>query len=107
MWPLLVARLASVTFFIGLALAGRRPLGMPLRIAGLVMVGGAIDMLANALYMLAAQVGPLSTVVTLSSLYPASTVLLARVILGEGLNLVQVSGVGCALAAIVLIVSGG
>jgi drug/metabolite transporter (DMT)-like permease len=107
MWPLLVARLVSVTFFIGLALAGRRSIRMPAGVLALVAVGGIIDMLANALYMLAAQVGPLSTVVTLSSLYPASTVVLARVVLGEGLNLVQISGVGCALAAIVLIVSGG
>jgi uncharacterized membrane protein len=107
MWPLLMARLVSVTFFIGLAAAGRRPIGMPGRIAVLTIAGGILDMFANALYMLAAQVGPLSIVVTLSSLYPASTVVLARVILGEGLNLVQMSGVGCALAAIVLIVSGG
>jgi drug/metabolite transporter (DMT)-like permease len=63
-------------------------------------------MLANALYLVAARVGPLSIVVTLSSLYPASTVLLARLVLGERLNLWQVSGVGCALAAVVLIVSG-
>lgn len=107
MWPLLVARLVSVTFFLGLALAGRRSIRMPAGVLALVAVGGVIDMLANALYMLAAQQGPLSTVVTLSSLYPASTVVLARVVLGERLNLVQVSGVGCALAAIVLIVSGG
>ena len=49
----------------------------------------------------------LSLVVTLSSLYPASTVLLARVLLGERLNARQLGGVGCALAAIVLIVIGG
>ena len=46
----------------------------------------AIDMAANALYLVAARVGPLSVVVTLSSLYPASTVLLARVVLGERLR---------------------
>jgi drug/metabolite transporter (DMT)-like permease len=34
-------------------------------------------------------------------------VLLARVILGERLNGWQVTGVGCAMAAVVLIVSGG
>jgi drug/metabolite transporter (DMT)-like permease len=64
-------------------------------------------MLANALYLVAAQKGPLSLVVTLASLYPASTVLLARVLLGERLNPLQITGVGCALAAVVMIVSGG
>jgi drug/metabolite transporter (DMT)-like permease len=64
-------------------------------------------MLANVLYLVAVWQGPLSIVVTLSSLYPASTVLLARVVLGERLNPWQITGVGCALAAIVLIVSGG
>ncbi|HEY8257744.1 MAG TPA: DMT family transporter [Gemmatimonadales bacterium] len=107
MWPLIVARLVSVAFFTAIAVAGRRTLRMPMGVAALAAVGGSIDMLANALYMLAAQAGPLSVVVTLSSLYPASTVLLARVVLGERLSLVQISGVGCALAAIVLIVSGG
>jgi drug/metabolite transporter (DMT)-like permease len=107
MWPILVARLVSVTLFGSLAIAGRHSIRMPATVAGLVIVAGAVDMLANALYLLAVWQGPLSIVVTLSSLYPASTVLLARVVLGERLNLWQITGVGCALAAIVLIVSGG
>jgi drug/metabolite transporter (DMT)-like permease len=107
MWPILAARLVSVTLFGTLAIAGRHSVRMPAPLAGLVILAGAIDMLANALYLLAAWQGPLSIVVTLSSLYPASTVLLARVVLGERLNSWQVTGVGCALAAIVLIVSGG
>jgi uncharacterized membrane protein len=106
MWPLLVARSFSVTLFGAVAIAGRRSIRMPAPLVGLAIGGGMLDMLANALYVLAAQQGPLSIVVTLSSLYPASTVLLARVVLGERLNAWQISGVGCALVAIVLIVSG-
>jgi cyclophilin family peptidyl-prolyl cis-trans isomerase/drug/metabolite transporter (DMT)-like permease/HEAT repeat protein len=107
MWPLLVSRGLSVVMFSGIAIAGRRSIRMPADILMLTLVCGLIDMLANALYLLAARQGPLSIVVTLSSLYPASTVLLARIILKERLNFWQVSGVVCALAAIVLIVSGG
>jgi drug/metabolite transporter (DMT)-like permease len=106
-WPLLVARLVSVMLFSAVAMIGRHPLRVPAGTAALVVFGGAIDMLANALYMLAARQGPLSIVVTLSSLYPASTVVLARVVLGERLDPWQVTGVGCALTAVVLIVSGG
>jgi uncharacterized membrane protein len=107
MWPILVARLVSVTLFGLVAVAGRISIRMAARMAALAIVCGVIDMLANALYLVAARQGPLSIVVTLSSLYPASTVLLARVVLGERLSRWQVFGVGCALAAVVLIVSGG
>jgi uncharacterized membrane protein len=106
MWPILVSRAVSVTLFGAAAAAGRRSLRLP-GVLLLALFCGVMDMSANALYLLAARSGPLSVVVTLSSLYPASTVLLARVVLGERLNARQITGVGCALAAIVLIVSGG
>jgi drug/metabolite transporter (DMT)-like permease len=107
MWPLLVARMFSVLLFAGIALAGRSSLRMPRDVLALVFAGGAMDMLANALYLLAARQGQLSVVVTLASLYPASTVLLARIILGERLSNLQMTGVVCALAAVLLIVTGG
>ena len=106
LWPLLMARLTSVSLFAVIAIAQRRSLRMPIRLFGLAVAGGAVDMLANTLYMLAAQIGPLSPVVTLCSLYPASTVLLARVVLGERLNGWQTAGVAAALVAVVLIVRG-
>lgn len=107
MWPLVASRGVSVVLFVAMAIAGKRSVRMPPPALGLALLCGVMDMLANALYVLAARVGPLSTVVTLTSLYPASTVLLARLILGERLNLWQITGVACALAAVVLIVGGG
>jgi drug/metabolite transporter (DMT)-like permease len=106
MWPIVASRTVSVLLFSLGALAGRHSIRMPGTL-GLTILCGIVDMSANALYLLAVQAGPLSVMVTLSSLYPASTVLLARVVLGEQLNTRQVTGVVCALAAIVLIVSGG
>jgi len=107
LWPLLTARLASVALFAVIAAIGRRSLRMPARFAAIAVGGGALDMVANTLYLLAAQIGPLSPVVTLSSLYPASTVLLARGVLGERLNGWQTTGVVAALVAVLLIVNGG
>lgn len=107
LWPLVSARFASVTLVALVAVTRRSSLRMPSRLGALTVTGGVLDMAANALYLLAAQTGPLSPVVTLSSLYPASTVLLARVVLGERLSSWQTAGVACALIAVLLIVRGG
>lgn len=106
MWPLLTDRIASVAFFAIVAGVGRRSVRMPVRLATLAVFGGALDMIANGLYLLAVRIGPLSPVVTLSSLYPASTVLLARGLLGERLSAWQAAGVVTALVAVLLIVGG-
>jgi drug/metabolite transporter (DMT)-like permease len=104
MWPLVAARSTSFGLFAALALVMRRQLRMPRKVASIAVAGGIIDMLANVLYLVATRYGPLSIVVTLSSLYPASTVLLARTVLGERLNARQVAGIMCALLAVMLIV---
>jgi drug/metabolite transporter (DMT)-like permease len=104
MWPLIAARIASITLFGLIALATRKTLRMSRSAAATAASGGALDMLANALYMIAARIGPLSIVVTLASLYPASTVVLARFVLRERLGVVQGIGLGCALGAVAMIV---
>ena len=107
MWPLVAARAASVTLFGVIALVSGRPLRLAAPVARIALVGGAVDVGATALYLLASRYGPLSVVVTLLSLYPASTVILARVVLGERLNGWQVIGVACAALAVTLIVGRG
>lgn len=106
LWPLFTDRIASVTFFAILAAAGRRSLRLPLNLMALAVGGGALDMIANGLYLFAVLIGPFSAVVTLCSLYPASTVLLARGLLGERLSAWQIAGVVTAVVAVVLIVFG-
>jgi uncharacterized membrane protein len=104
LWPLLFARVTSVLLFVGLSLATSRPLRMPAPVFRIAVASGVLDMLANALYVIAARTGPLSVVVTLASLYPASTVVLAHVVLGERLSGLQKIGICCTLTAVVVIV---
>lgn len=107
LWPLLAARGASAILFALMAVvAGHGALRMPAAVLPMAIACGLIDMLANALYLWATRGGALSVVVTLASLYPASTVILARVVLHERLARLQVAGVACAFVAIVLIVRG-
>ena len=106
MWPLVAARAMSVTLFTLVASLGGYSLRMRAPVGMMTAGGGVLDMLANVLYLMATRYGALSVVVTLASLYPASTVLLARVVLGERLSALQQVGIVCALVAVVLIVGG-
>ncbi len=104
LWPLLAARVMSAGLFAVSALVSGRSFRMPAPVATIVIAAGVVDMLANALYLIATRYGSLSVIVTLSSLYPASTVILARVVLGERLSALQGVGIVCALVAVLLIV---
>jgi drug/metabolite transporter (DMT)-like permease len=104
LWPLMSARATSVTLFGMAALARRQSLRVTAPVGWLVVTCGVLDMIANAMYLLASRGAPLSVVVTLTSLYPASTVILARVVLRERLSAWQITGVACALVAVILIV---
>ncbi|HUR06753.1 MAG TPA: DMT family transporter [Nonomuraea sp.] len=103
LWPLVGARLSSVALVVLLAVATRRTLKPGGGSLHIIVAAGVLDMLANVLYLLAKQEGLLSLVAVLVSLYPASTLLLARRVLGERLQAIQVAGVACALGAVALI----
>jgi drug/metabolite transporter (DMT)-like permease len=69
----------------------------------MILLSGSLDMAANVLYVLATFNGALAIAAVLTSLYPASTVFLARVVLRERLGTVQWFGVVFALAGVALI----
>jgi len=103
LWPLVGARASSITLVVLLALATRRTLRPSAGSLRVIVAAGVLDMAANVLYLLAKQEGLLSLVAVLVSLYPASTLLLARHVLGERLHAIQLAGVACALGAVALI----
>jgi len=102
-WPLVAARLASTLLMLTIvALSPRDP--RPLRPAFVaILLSGLCDSGANALFIAATRQGRLDVAAVLSSLYPASTVILARVLLKERISRTQTAGIVGALVAVALI----
>jgi drug/metabolite transporter (DMT)-like permease len=106
MYPLLSARLASLVLLaLGGVVSGRfAEMRVARPMLALVCACGALDLAANVLFILAAHSGgSLSVVAVLTSLYPAATVTLAGIVLGERLVRVQWAGVVMALAGVAAI----
>jgi drug/metabolite transporter (DMT)-like permease len=103
LWPLVGARFSSLTV-IGVAILVTRSWDTPNRTELPAIAGaGVFDVLANLFYLLASREGLLSVVAVLTSMYPASTVLLARVVLKERFAPTQMVGLAVAVAGVVAI----
>jgi drug/metabolite transporter (DMT)-like permease len=101
--PLVTARAASIGFLLLVALIARSSVIPRKGTFALIALSGALDMTANALYLFARYAGYLSIAAVLTSLYPASTVFLAGIVLRERLRPMQWVGVGLALGGVALI----
>lgn len=102
-WPLVVARLAGALLIVIAAAVERAPLWPPRSVMPMAIPSGVFDAGGNLFFVLAAASGRLDVAAVLASLYSGTTVLLARLILHERLNRLQIAGVVAALAAVVLI----
>ncbi len=86
--PWLMIRASGPATFVGIILA---------------LIAGGVDIAASAAYIMATQLGRLDVASVLASLYPAVTVILARIISKERTTLLQKIGVVASLIATTLI----
>lgn len=105
-WPLLGTRGASLLLVTVAVIALRKPVKPPP--GTIVAIGGAgiLDVAANVFYLISTRFGLLSLVAVLTSMYPAITVLLARIFLKERMIKIQLVGLALAGTAIAMIVAG-
>lgn len=103
LWPVLGARVTSVAALVVLMTVQRAWSTVPPAATPLSGGAGVLDTTANVFYLLAVQRGLLSEVAVLSSLYPASTIVLARSFLHEHLARLQWWGLALAGLAVVTI----
>lgn len=106
MWPLVGSKMSSITL---VALAGIVARFSLRPVAGTwagILVAGALDVAANVLYLLASRAGLLTLAAVATSLYPASTVLLARIVLRERMSPGQLVGLVLVVAGVAMMAAG-
>jgi drug/metabolite transporter (DMT)-like permease len=108
-WPMATARIGSLTVCSAMLLTLRsQPDGdarvrLTRQAAGWALSTALLDTSGNLLFLAATRAGRLDVAAVLASLYPASTILLAALALGERPTRRQALGMLTAVAAVVLI----
>lgn len=106
LWALLALRAGALGALILLTLATARRLRLDLSVAPTIVGIGLLELAGSLFFLLATRGGLLSIVAVLASLYPATTVALARVVLKERLTGGQAVGLGTAAVGVVLLSLG-
>ena len=104
--PLLVGRTVSSVVVLGTAFALRARLGAARPSLPASAAAGGLDSLANFAFLLAVRDGDLAVVAVITALYPAGTVLLARMLLAERIGHTQLAGLGLAAVSVSLLALG-
>lgn len=103
LWSATCSRAGSFAVAALIVLFGRYIRSVPAPLLGIAVVAGILDISGSAVFIRAGQTGRLDNAVVLSSLYPAVTVLLARIFLHEHFSRARTMGMLAALVAVPMI----
>jgi drug/metabolite transporter (DMT)-like permease len=103
LWPLAGTRISMLIVIAFVALLAGAPMRPAANLGVSLLWLGIVNLGADLLYLLATRSGLLSIVAVLTSLYPAATVALARVVLNERMVRQQMIGVVGAGLSVTLI----
>lgn len=107
LWPLIVSRVVC-TLVMAMAAVRLGVLRRPERtVFWLAVASASLDVVATGSFLLAIRAGMLAIVAVITALYPAGTMLLARVVLHERLQAVQKAGLALAAGSVVLLALTG
>lgn len=106
LWPVASAHVVAGVIICAVAVISGTSLRPTSGVAAGAAGVGALGAAATVLFFIATHHGLLALVAVLTSLYPAVTVLLARLTLGEHFGRLQTTGLAMATLAVVLIVAG-
>jgi drug/metabolite transporter (DMT)-like permease len=107
LWPVLVAQLAALAVAVGAGAVTRQLRPPPAPVIPLAAATGVAGVAGTACFFAATHAGLLAVTAVITSLYPAVTIMLARMLLGERLTPVRLAGLGLAAASVALIAVGG
>jgi drug/metabolite transporter (DMT)-like permease len=102
-WLAATSKVSSFALTSLIVLIGRNTRQIDRRGVALGLLAGCLDIIGSVLFIRASQTGRLDAAVVLSSLYPAVTVLLARLILKEHFTRWKALGMVAALLAVPMI----
>ena len=103
LWIALISRTASFVVTSAFVLFGRHIRAAPTPVLAIAILTGCLDITGSAVFIRAVQTGRLDEAVVLSSLYPAITVLLARIFLHEHFSRARTVGMLAALLAVPMV----
>jgi drug/metabolite transporter (DMT)-like permease len=102
LWPLLASRTASILTTLAIVLVGKKAIAVARADRGSALFAGMADMGANIFFLLASRSGLLILVTLITSIFPAPTVILARIFHGQRISAPRAAGILLALAGVAL-----